>query len=74
MGDQVQGLGRDGVEGGSVGKVGIGRRAWGWCGNLVQWKLLAVYKGDSHEDSSNGGYGLSSGHLLQPGPGFQCWD
>lgn len=43
----------DRVEGESMG-----RPNWNWkafeeqCGNLLQWKLLGLYKGDSSEDSS----------------------
>lgn len=33
----------------------------------VQWKLPGTYEGDLNEDSSNGGYVVSYGHLLDPG-------
>lgn len=53
----------DGME-----RENVGRDSWnwevfgGWCGNLMQWKLLE--DGDPSEDSSNAEYRVSPGHLL----------
>lgn len=56
-----------------VERPNVGRDGWNCedfgkkCRNLMQWKLAGIYEDDPNENSYNGGYGVSTGHLLLPG-------
>lgn len=53
--------------------AGIGRHLGEQHGSLVPWKLPGIYEGDFTRTFSICGYGVSIGHLLQPGMASSCF-